>query len=1025
MKACFRVRQVAALVSAALMAGAYSSHSAAESSEAEKAAQSSPNATVGQGDKIVQALAGEKVAQAGPGAPPGTSTAGAAPQVEKVIVTGSRIRGGAETAALPVRVITAEDIANKGSPNMVEFLKSIPESAGVMGDSNQFSPGRGQGFEGSGSVNLRGLGPDRTLVLLNGKRMPLVSSYIVNTFNLPISAIERVEVLRDGAASSYGSDAIGGVVNFITKRNFKGLELGGSFRGIKGSDGDYDVDATWGTSGSNWSAMVSAGFQHRSELRVLDRAWAPAPYEINPNAGWSFSVNPSQFIPVGLVGPNGTLAATGARAVDVGCLRLGGIMPFAGFCTQQFTVWENLVEEQNSAQVFGEFNKGLGGNTKLNVEVALAKTRVPHLGYPPSFNQPKPITETVLPTNINPATFVAGTTPRLFNNWFVPITNPGVAAYAAANPSQFPAGTTGIFIPIGQYRPYFVGGNPMFGYGGGYGVREQDQVRVSAGLTGEFRSGMNWDFNASYGRNEHYLAGRDTPGVYVELALRGLGGPNCDFRTGTPGVGPCMWLNPMSNAIPGAPLHGVAVNPGYVPAVANTAELAQWLMQHQESWLKSEIYEVNGVLTGDIPQWRLAGGEVSWVAGTQFRRNEYHTRYSRYADRTQVPCLNSPLNIPGADNCTPTPNTPLGLAVANNPLDETADVIAAFGEVNLPFTQRHGLNFAARYEDYGSKGGSTFNPQLRGKIEVTNFLAFRGSAGTTFRAPPQSLLAPDPATTNQAILGTFRAADLVGNPDLKPEKAKTFNFGAILVAGGFDAALDYYHYIFEDIITTEPLNPIVNALFPNGATGANNCATTSSGFIASHFVFAGPCSASNLTRVLLLRINGPKAKINGFDFRASYRMRNILGGDVQVGMVGNRIREYKFDAFEVAGVAIAGFDGVGMLNVGTLAHPLPRLKGEVYLNYNRRGINARWTARGNSRYADQRTTPAIYGYNIPGIVLHDFALVFDGPFKTKITAAVTNVFDKDPSFTRTEYSYDPLTGDPLGRTFKLGLRYRF
>ena len=148
---------------------------------------------------------------------------------------------------------------------------------------------------------------------------------------------------------------------------------------------------------------------------------------------------------------------------------------------------------------------------------------------------------------------------------------PGSRPTPRQNPSQFPAGTTGIFIPIGQWRPYFVGGNPFFGGDNpAYQTRDQDQFRVSAGLSGAFSNAVTWDANASYGRNRCSLLGFDFTGVEIELALRGLGGEGCNWQTGTPGVGGCEWLNPMSNAIAGAPRYGVPVNPGYDASVAHT-----------------------------------------------------------------------------------------------------------------------------------------------------------------------------------------------------------------------------------------------------------------------------------------------------------------------------------------------------------------------------------------------------------------------------------------------------------------------
>ena len=123
-----------------------------------------------------------------------------ATEVEEVVVTGSLIRGTPEDAALPVDVISQEDLEKQGSPTTVELLKALPVSNGVLGDTNQFDS-RAQGSEGSGSVNLRGLGPQRTLVLLNGQRLP------INPFAVPLDPrTGRPPSFRSTSTrSSYGS----------------------------------------------------------------------------------------------------------------------------------------------------------------------------------------------------------------------------------------------------------------------------------------------------------------------------------------------------------------------------------------------------------------------------------------------------------------------------------------------------------------------------------------------------------------------------------------------------------------------------------------------------------------------------------------------------------------------------------------------------------------------------------------------------------------------------------------------------
>ena len=711
--------------------------------------------------------------------------------------------------------------------------------------------------------------------------------------------------------------------------------------------------------------------------------------------------------------------------VDVGCAPLGGIQPFAGFCVNNVQIWQDLVAPAKTYQLYGEFNYEMSPDIELHLEGTYASSRsIVH--FPPSFNQPKPITETVLPANINPASFIAGTTPRLFSNWFVPLTNPGLAAYAAANPSQFPAGSTGIFIPIGQWRPYLVGGNPFYGDAltSAFQTRNQQQYRVSAGLTGTLGAATHWNADITYGRNEHRLKGWDSSGVMIELALRGLGGPNCQWQTAAPGSPGCLWLNPMSTAIASAPINGINSNPGYVASTANTLELANWLMLPQERFLVSKSTEANVGMDGSFPI-DLGGGPVRWAVGGQWRQISFRETDSRFADRTQVPCLNSTLNIPNANICTPTPNTPLGLAVALAPTDITTNIFAAFAELSIPFSASTNITLGARYEDYGSDGGGTFNPQIRGLLQITDWLAVRASASTTFRAPPQTSLAPNPTASIPTILGRATALDLTGNPDLQPETATTYNLGVLVQTSGFDAGIDYYHYDISDILTTEPQNAIVNAVFPNGAAGANNCATAGADFLANHFVFNGPCSAANLSKVLLLRINGPGATFSGLDFRASYRTAGVLGGALTVGGVANLTLNYRFDGFNIAGLAVAGFDAVGKLNTGTLAHTVPEWKAQGFINYENGPVNVRYTGRYNSAYIDQRQAATAVGYRLDARLLHDVALTIDLPADLTFSLAVTNLLDEDPPLARLAEGYDAMTSDPLGRTFRIGVRKTF
>jgi len=153
-------------------------------------------------------------------------------RMERVVVTGSNIRGTPLDTALPVEVYSQADLEARGAPTALEFAKSLTISGPTSGESYYFG---GPALTGSVNFNLRGIGADKTLTLLNGRRVS------ENLSNIPGIAVERTEVLKDGAAVIYGADAVGGVVNFITRSGFTGFEASGDYKFIDGSDGDYDI----------------------------------------------------------------------------------------------------------------------------------------------------------------------------------------------------------------------------------------------------------------------------------------------------------------------------------------------------------------------------------------------------------------------------------------------------------------------------------------------------------------------------------------------------------------------------------------------------------------------------------------------------------------------------------------------------------------------------------------------------------------------------------------------------------------
>lgn len=950
---------------------------------------------------------------------------------DTIVVTGSLLRGTPEDTALPVDVITADDLAKQGSPTALELLKDLPVSSGVLGDTNQFDA-RAQGSEGSGSVNLRGLGPQRTLVLMNGRRIVAnpfgqVGTGIVDTNTLPVSAIGRIEVLKDGAAATYGSDAIAGVVNFITRENFDGLEASGSFKIVDGSDGDYTGSILWGNNFDNGNLLISAGWQHRSELSTRERDWALKPLASNPQGGYSGGNGVTAWFPI--IAPTGTNAiGSAARVVDSGCAPLGGTVTGAAgaqTCNFPFTPFDNLTEEEDRYQFFSSLNVDLGG-ADFHGEVLWSRTEVPEWKTSPSYlalQSPNLITG-------------GGVTPGPGGGYFVPTSNPGYAAFAAASGFPSTAATfpvVGAYVPGVLYRPLGLGGNPLFGNGASQGERTYDAARVSGGLSGEFDNGIGFDVALTYSQETGYRTGYDTVVNRLQLALLGYGslandaGGGCtaaetaNFTTGAGNnaIG-CYYFNPFSNAIQTSAVTG-ANNPGFAAGGANNVELIRWFFPQLSTEATQRLFTADFLLNGGLG-FELGGGPVEWALGAQFRRNFYEAQNGNLNNNAVTPCIDTVTS--GTTNCA-TRNGPFMFLAGGDAADLNSNVYAAFTEVSLPFTDTFNVSLAARYEDYGEFGGSTFNPKISAKWDLTDTFAVRASGGSTFRAPAITNVAPGFVTGFQFIGGSFRAIDFFGNPQLDPEEADTFSVGGIFKTSNFKASLDYWKFNFDNPIVSEGTVDIVNALFPTG-TGTGNCADPTFAGLVSRFTFNGACNIANISRLRVNTVNGGAIETSGYDLLVDWEIEDMFGGDLAFGVVATYTSRYEVGALSVEGKLVApAFDAVGKLNYQTTAYPLPQIKGSVYGQYSTGAHNLRVTANYLDSYTDQRAIITGAGKEIDSTLTFDAAYRADLPWNSTFSLAIDNLTDEDPSFARLDLNYDPFTGSALGRTYKLALTKRF
>jgi iron complex outermembrane receptor protein len=231
--------------------------------------------------------------QAAPAKPAGDVT-----ELEEVVVTGSFIKGTPTDTAMPVEVIGLEELKNMGTPTNIDLVKTMTEVGQVAGETNRYNA-----FPiGAATINLRNLGSRFSLVLFNGRRMPEQYSVAVGRFNniawIPNAPIGRVETLKEGGGVTYGADAVGGVVNYLTRKNYTGLEIKADYRYIENDSGDYTADVLWGKKiGDSSDLLVSVGYQHRGSLRSIDRDWAQRPYFENDSAfAWSTAGSPGSYI---------------------------------------------------------------------------------------------------------------------------------------------------------------------------------------------------------------------------------------------------------------------------------------------------------------------------------------------------------------------------------------------------------------------------------------------------------------------------------------------------------------------------------------------------------------------------------------------------------------------------------------------------------------------------------------------------------------------------------------------------------
>ena len=948
----------------------------------------------------------------------------AALYLDELVVTGTAFKESPINLPYAVTVVGREKMAEQGSPQAVDFFKNLSASHGVIGErSSWYNANQAATLsESIANVNLRGLGASRTLVLINNRRQTyvparLIGGRFVDVNVIPAIAVDRVEVLKEGASAIYGSDAVTGVANFLTRHDFEGFEVSAAHDYFAGA-GDTNAGAIWGGKLGRAHAVVAAEWRGRQKLPVSERDYLLQPWQgtTDQRVGWSSLGNPGTF-------------AVGAPAPWTADIHAPLCEPFGGFreswtCRFRYQQYENLIEDMSHTRAFAEINGALDNGTEYHFEGLWAEAGIADWYTTPSY-PPFPLTDTSI-QEVAPG-------------------HPGRQAFCEDYGAE--AGDLYYDECQGGENWYFNG--RAFGNSGPGRTLDRDSRtwRVAASANGDFVSfgdrETHFDLGLSYSRTE---GNYNLPGLYIErifLGFRGFGGPDCGvgveadptslagMRLGAlngqvAGQGDCQYYNPFSNAIEFADQHGAnfatQANPSYRAGLANSAELRQWLNQEVDLQSTADLLVADATLTGTWIE-----DVASYAAGYQFRLFNASGDPNNAGDVTVNPCP-----VVGDKNCSAEDMFgPYAFTNVNRPYDESQTVHRFFAEIPLSLGERFDVQLAANYEFHDV--ASSFDPKLGWRVQLsqspTHSLFMRGSVQTTFRTPALDDVNESSLSTLEWIeaTGAYQTVDRFGSKDLKPEQAFTYNTGfALVTKAGFEATFDYWSYDFSDVIGSMPHGAITELY----KVEANKDALKQF-IVCPDGIGTGTCAASELERVQVDIVNWPGVKTSGFDLHLGTRAQ-AGQGQFTASLDGTYTLAYEAKALTLGDLVLQeAADAAGYLNFGNpIATSLPKFKGRASAGYHWKTHSLVSYLNYISSYEDRGSMGSsnaeikrLFG-TIDPFVTWDVSFLWNLANGVDIALSGMNLLDTRPPLVNIEQAYDGFTHDPKGRRFKMAVTYQ-
>ena len=961
-------------------------------------------------------------------------------ELEEVVVVGSVIRGTPIDASHAVTIVDRDTFEKQGAPLVVDIMKNLGGSNGVTGERsgwyNSSLPGAVP--ESVSNVNLRGLGASRTLVLFNGKRQTylparLVGGRFVDLSVLPSIAIERVEILKEGASAIYGSDAIGGIANFVTRRSFQGFETSVAIDSFDSAQ-DMIVNAILGDSiGDLGDFAISFEHERRAELEAEDRDWALRPLVDPWRAAWSSVGSPGYFW-----FPSGIDTATTPRAEVISALRdvqwSGKVDPYCNelngypehpavdpyYCIFNYQPFDNIIEELQFSKIFAELNGDLGESSNYHLEALWAHSVMPKWQTQPS-HPPFPLLHRgvleIGPNHPNRMVFCAD------------------EEYSADFRQECQSGENWYF----RGRPF----------GNGYVARTAERVSTTWRFAGAIEGSLEvWEGKNTFYELAFALSGADgnvpIPAILTErlfLAFRGYGGPNCgvgvvaDTSLGpgmrvadtekAPGSNGCLYLNPFSSAMANSALPGADFydrqNPAFDPSQANAPELIDWMNSISDIDNSTSLLVLDATVSGDLISDRL-----SYAAGYQFRSFTAEGEPNEHGNLRLNPCP-----VLGDQTCLTGNFGAFTFINAYNPYDSEQKVHRTFGEFAYILNDQINVQFALNFEQYDE--ASSLDPKIAIRYEVSDTLTLRTTLQTTFRTPSvDDLLEGVPLTVTNYVsqVGAWIPVDLYGDESLDPERANTFNVGLIAsLSNGIKVTLDYWSYDFQDVIGSIPHDD-VDELYANPSTRSHvqefiYCASGRSDTLSD------PCDARSITRVEVPLVNWPGVETSGVDWHVTSTVP-YLDGQLSAGFSGTFTLSYDLKPLHFAEQIIRpSVDAAGKLNFGNpLLVPIPQWKSQAFLTYSWNTKSVTTYVNHISSYTDDASHDGYGGQPVSDFEVESFTTLditaqwFLERFGLNVAFSILNLTDEPPPFANVEFAYDGMTHNPKGRRIKLSLNYR-